>query len=353
MMDSKAIVEAENVPRQVFLCTPARLSGINCLPVEILALIFIYVAESTTSSYSRTSTRAFPFNVASTCPFWMDILKSNPTNWKSVSIDVMDPSPFLDTLTMFTGGPIEVFVFSSIKEAESPESDSNNSGEDAQKRHENLQAHIIFRQLEPHIKRCASITFDLIFQSSLPCATSILSRSLHYLEKLILKCLKHDVDDNKSMIEIYIDCDELAVEFEIPVLKEISLPGYSFMQLSEVNQGLLMNIGGEKRLSLSINQLTLQKHGIGPHNDTRTFAGFMNAIDDLDCNDLTLSNLTFGYRPERGDPSYALGWENVKLENVSPEFISTFFWLYRHSGLSVRPAYHAMFDSIHCSADFG
>ena len=78
------------------------------------------------------------------------------------------------------------------------------------------------------MKRCASITFDLIFQSSLPCATSILARSLPYLEKLILKCLKHDMDVNdESTNEIDIDHDKLGVE--IPLLKEISLPGYPFM----------------------------------------------------------------------------------------------------------------------------
>ena len=100
-------MEAENVLRKVYLHKSAPWSAINCLPIEILAMIVTLVGVSKTPRYSPRNT-TFPFNVASTCLFWMDILKSNPTNWKSISIDVMDPTPFLDTFSMFTGDPIEV-----------------------------------------------------------------------------------------------------------------------------------------------------------------------------------------------------------------------------------------------------
>ena len=138
-------MEAENVvPRQVRLHKPTPPSAINCLPIEILAMIFTFVGVSKTP-YNSPRNTTFPFNVASTCLFWMEILKSNPENWKSIYIDVVNPTPFLDAFTVFTGGPIEVFVFSSVKESAFRHSELH-SVEDVQKCDENLQARIIHQK---------------------------------------------------------------------------------------------------------------------------------------------------------------------------------------------------------------
>ncbi len=345
-------MEAKNVSRQVYLHKPAPPCAINCLPIEILAMIFTFVGVSKIPVYSPRNT-TFPFNVAATCIFWMEILKSNPENWKSISIDVMDPTPFLDTFSIFTGGPIEVYVFSGARKKASRGSIlAGISVEDARKSHENRQTQIIFGQLEPHCKRCVSITFDLVFQSSLPCTTSILARSLPCLEKLVLKCQIHDMDDeDESMDETYIDEDKL--EVETPLLKEISLPGYSFMQFGRLSQELRTMIG-ENLLSLSIDHLTLHKDEIGVHDNIQTFVGFMDGIESLNCNTLNLSNITFGYRPRPRNKEYTFLGRQVSLVNVSAEFISAFFGCVTMDDLSVLHITRSSIPLIFiCSSNYG
>ncbi len=290
-------MEAENVSRRVHLHKPVPPSAINCLPIEILAMIFTFVGISKTP-YNSPRNTTFPFNVASTCLFWMEILKSFPEHWKFIYIDVVAPTPFLDTFTVFTNGPIEVCVFSSVKESAFRHPETH-LVEDIRKCDENLQAQIIRQKLEPFMERCASITFDLIFQSSLPSATSILVRNLPHLKKLILKCDIYDIDDNKSMIipdDNYPPPEDGAKR---PVLDELSVPGYSFSQISQLGQKWLSEIGGQNKwFTLSVDRFTLQKDMMPPYDaPDRTFEGFMDTIENMACTVLYLSDLTFRYRP--------------------------------------------------------
>lgn len=315
------ITDAVSSSRLLSRVTSPPTSDINRFPVEILSLIFASVRESRRVGSHRSS---FPFNAASTCPFWMEILKSNPSNWQSIAIDVADdPTPFLDTFSLFNGGPIDVVIFSSLKKETTPAPSKN---QDTQKSHETTRARIISHELEPFTTRCASITFELLYQSSLPSAANILGRHLPHLGKLHLKSTIYDLDDSSdSAINIDVEIPPPGPAVQMPFLKEISLTGHYFMELQQLGRNWRRKIGGELRLSLFIDQFMLQKEDIGTHFGSRSLPGFLTAIEDLDCVDLSLSNFAFNYHPKPGNKIYTCRVETLRFNNVSPDFLSAFF----------------------------
>ena len=321
------------------------MSKINRLPIELLALIFADVRQSERVGPRRS---CFPFNVASTCPFWMEILKSNPANWQSIVIDIADdPTPFLDTFSKFKGGPIEAMIFSSIK-AETAAFLSTES-QYTQTSCENTRVQVIFLVLEPFITRCDYITFDLLYQSSLPSAAHILGRHLPHLCGLQLECAIYDLDDSPdSAIDLKVKIPPPGPAIQIPSLEEISLTGHYFMELQKLPRNWLRKIGGEQRLALSINQFLLQKEDIGIHFGSRSFHRFLAAIEVLNCGELTLSNLAFNYHPRLGRKKYTFGGEILKFDNVSPDFLAAFF-----SSVNLDPdADMRRIEIVRCSIPF-
>ena len=95
------------------------MSDLNDFPFEVMSLIFqetweLYLLDD--PLLKKEPRRIFPFNVAAVCAFWLDVLKAEPRYWKCVTFDVgHDPTPFLDTLGLYTGGDIDVCVVSSRK----------------------------------------------------------------------------------------------------------------------------------------------------------------------------------------------------------------------------------------------
>ena len=101
----------------------------------------------------------FPFNAASVCKLWHDILAGMPECWTRVVFDVVsDPGPFLDAFSWSRNlEKIEVAIFN-----------SSDYAEDVDEAVENKRILAITRALQPHVHRCRSISFDIIYSSSLP-----------------------------------------------------------------------------------------------------------------------------------------------------------------------------------------
>ena len=138
------------------------MAGIKDLPNELLDIIFQYVDDVECNKrklyrapalpYSP-SRALFPFNVATVCPLWLNILKYRIAYWHCVVIDVADdPTLFLETLTYHERMPethLGVFVFSS-----SP---------DISKDIESERARVIYAALAPCIARYSGIALQLVY----------------------------------------------------------------------------------------------------------------------------------------------------------------------------------------------
>ena len=101
----------------------------------------------------------FPFNAASVCKLWRDILARMPECWTRVVFDVVsDPGPFLDAFSWSRNlEKIEVAIFNSSEYAE-----------DVDEALKKKRISAIAQALQPHVHRCTSISFDIVYSSSLP-----------------------------------------------------------------------------------------------------------------------------------------------------------------------------------------
>ena len=209
------------------------MGKITDLPIELLDYIFDDVATTLSPKWYRNpptpSRSLFPFNVASTCMLWFTVLKSKPKYWRQVVIDVADdPTPFLDTLTLFKAdqyfGRI-VVVFSSSKDYARQEQTRHdeNTYEEA-KAIENARARLIFDLLEGSLAGCVGITFALLYQSSLPSAVRLCSHPLPLLQQLALTCVIYDCDE----VDVHLSHGEL---YTLDSVQNVALTGASFMEL--------------------------------------------------------------------------------------------------------------------------
>ncbi|KDR69184.1 hypothetical protein GALMADRAFT_256029 [Galerina marginata CBS 339.88] len=164
---------------------------------------------------------SFPFNAASVCKLWRDILGQIPECWTRVTFDLaMDPTPFLDTFSWSSDqDKIEVTVFNSAVRPD-----------EVDKEHETRYALIVAHALQPHIHRCKSITFTTVFSSSLPSPTIFFVQNAPHIEALNLHCHIDDIDI-PDLLHVYPASEDelLQLATSFPELRKLSMPGFWFM----------------------------------------------------------------------------------------------------------------------------
>ncbi|KJA19358.1 hypothetical protein HYPSUDRAFT_893446 [Hypholoma sublateritium FD-334 SS-4] len=300
------------------------MTSINILPIELLDIVFHHVHTLSLSDVSELPAVPdrilFPLNVGAVCTLWLRVLKSHPQFWQSVVIDVaLDPAPFLDMLGSLTDGsdsPLDLIVFS--------------SDPSINKYLENSRTRVVFEHLEPVIARYTTITFRLVYQSSLPCASEILLlESAQYLSELFLLCTTYDrsdndADDNEIMGAEH---DPLFLGPAIPTnLRRLSLTGFDLFNLCYC--GSLQT--WQYHLQLSITHYKFRKESLCGTSSTKHFAVLMQFLHDLSyyhCPlSISFSDISLGYRPSRNITSkYAISLARMSFANVSADFISAFF----------------------------
>lgn len=154
----------------------------------------------------------FPYALASVCTTWRDVLSTIPVFWTRVVILIdTNPTvlPAIQSYFKWTHNlPLDVAVM-------------RRSG--AFDPDENARVLAVIDLLGPHVHRCRSLQFDVIYSSSLPS----LRRDFHgvapELDKLVLKCR---VDDGGSIPS---DTAEHGM-FACPVLQTLVLDGRNFLE---------------------------------------------------------------------------------------------------------------------------
>lgn len=184
------------------------MATITTLPVELLEMIFQYAygefinpfndekkPPSKDVIFPRPGRHLFPYNVASASSQWLAILKSSPRYWKRIIIDLaVDPAPFLDVFSISQSNAnsesyLDVVVFSSLKKSRPCGGDTGTATDVEYRR-----GRAGFENLAPHIPRCRSIMFDLVYESSLPSAAVVFAAQTGGLCALSLKCKIKNTD---------------------------------------------------------------------------------------------------------------------------------------------------------------
>ncbi|KJA20986.1 hypothetical protein HYPSUDRAFT_764265 [Hypholoma sublateritium FD-334 SS-4] len=265
------------------------MGHINDFAVEILGLIFQSIAYQSPPNRTEPAHRRFPFNTATVCVLWLNILKSRPQYWKSVTFDVAhDPTPLLDTLGLYTGSETEVRVI------------STSSRRNVHPHQETSRVRNILTHLRPYLSTCRSIVFNLIYQSSLPSCADILTHHLPHLTTLVLQCQEHNLDN----VEIKIDWDTISLREHLhrpvfPALEFLTLTGFSFMELSQLGPRWTQDFKAGDFYCVSINHFKFHKCGPAGGTGSRSIHAFLKTIAlrargaydsfDLDLSDIYLS----------------------------------------------------------------
>lgn len=213
---------------------------IQSLPVELLEIVFEHVASTSCAplpvkgSGIVTYQASFPFNVAATCRAWLSVLMHHWKYWDRIIIDIAeDPTPFLDVLEIhqqrMTKMTLQIIIFSGVGCAS-----HGITSEESKKLREISRVRKVHTTLQPFLERCESITFDLVYQSSLPSPVGLLSTSLPLLRKLSLTCSIHDLDDNENTIATPRRVSDILQEQKrVPQLRELTVTGIGYIELSQ------------------------------------------------------------------------------------------------------------------------
>jgi len=185
---------------------PQKPPPISRLPVELLSVIFekyasevpkprfggdvhstspILVLAPKPLLLSVKTPDQFPYNLASVCILWREVLATVPSYWTDVLIIVgdEDPTPLAEVAALFErsiGLFIEVHLWrkDAIDVDEDPE--------------EYRKVRPVINLMIPHVHRCTAIHFDVVHGSSLPSVSRDLQGISGHLISLNLKCQTDD-----------------------------------------------------------------------------------------------------------------------------------------------------------------
>ncbi|KDR84545.1 hypothetical protein GALMADRAFT_237443 [Galerina marginata CBS 339.88] len=270
------------------------------------------------ADWDPRSPSLFPYNVASVCPLWRDILAEIPECWTHVVIDVAkDPLPLLDAVLWSKGlQKLEVVVFNSSEDTK-----AGTTEREVEKR----RVGAISRALEPHLHRCKSVAFDLIWSSSLPPPTVFFQKEAPILEELSLNCHIDDIIVEKDSWTTQVDMTQPPLAAAFPKLKRLSLTGFWFMYLSLVPDA--SSWFGQVQLaassSLLISQFQFLETG---HYSLENFVFYLSklvACDNFKLHDLGLS-YTYNDSAQVFHPTHEI-LGSLRFQLVSDNFLSHFF----------------------------
>ena len=314
------------------------MGNISDFPVEILAHIFqsVEIASQSLRPEAGPAQREFPFNTATVCVLWLNILKSRPDYWKTVTFDVAhDPTPLLDTLGLYVGDKITVHVISTASYRR------NSENEGLIKLQERSRVHKIMTRLRAYLSICQSISFNLIYQSSLPSCADILTHSLPQLSSLILQCDAHDFDNPNIDINVNWEMISPRQHFRNPVfpaLNFLALTGFSFMELSQLGPRWAREFRANGHYCVSINHFTFHKRRLEDGIGSRSIHSFLRTIalqGTYGAFELDLSNISIAYNPKiKSSEKYRIPFTSLKFDRVSQEFLAAFFASVTTAGLA-------------------
>ncbi|KDR67615.1 hypothetical protein GALMADRAFT_257842 [Galerina marginata CBS 339.88] len=258
----------------------------------------------------------FPFNVATVCKLWLDILAPIPECWTRVIFDVAyDHTPFQDALLWSKNQEtvIEFTVFNSL----------GDSTVDHVTEARRVSA--ILEALQPHVHRCKSIIFDVTYSSSLPPPTLFLRQELPLLEELTLDCRIDDMERRTDAWMHPTGSDQEKFPTSFPRLEKLSLTGFWFMHLALHKPKWLNEVEFNYCPTIHVTRFAFLDRGFF------TLAMFVYYISKIGASQsFAFSHLSLSYDHkdapgQLSDQPYEFSCEHMEFDSVSKGFLSHFY----------------------------
>ncbi|KDR72005.1 hypothetical protein GALMADRAFT_143355 [Galerina marginata CBS 339.88] len=267
----------------------------------------------------------FPFNIARVCTKWRDILAQFPEYWTRIVFDVAaDPAPLLEAFSWSKNlEGIDVVVFTSEKPSRDIEEEI--------KARENHRVAAIAQAFQPHTYRCKSISFDVIYESSLPPPGIFFLREAPVLEELTLKCAVYDIDTTNSTSRPTMGGEKAPLVTSFGRLRKIFMTGFWIMDLllSAGTPKWFQDLKLESRAKVSISHFRFHDEG------QYTLANFLLRLSSSKVErSFHFRDLSLAYpvedRPIRSDEfgsKKVFSAYKISFKSVSKEFLAHFYAL--------------------------
>jgi hypothetical protein len=267
-----------------------RKTSITDLPLELLAIIFKFVHDSTTpiqlekdiiptwmcmdgpegfeqsvaalvqptipEDPNLKSPTLFPYSLAAVCSFWRDILCSHPEFWT-----LSKPTPLVDAeLFLEWSRKHQIDVFITRRDELRPAFYAD--------RPEKCQINAILHILKPHLHRCRSLHVDAHLSSSFPIIHKAFNKiEASYLESMEFVCEAHPAhDDYSASDDDYSDLDDDLDGFE-PELTRLVIDGTNICNPLEDSNYWIDKHG--------LNQITIAQYTASQSGDLFFFFFFL------------------------------------------------------------------------------
>ncbi|RDB18107.1 hypothetical protein Hypma_000441 [Hypsizygus marmoreus] len=250
----------------------------------------------------------FPRAITSTCRRWKAIAECHPIFWTRIIAFVdSTPTPLSEVLLYLTLSkdlPIHVYVL------RRPDTYLDQGLDEHQRCRD------VIELLRPHIRRCQKISFDVIYSSSLPSISQDFFGSASFLETLNLKCR---TDDGRapgaSGCRPEIDNDP----FLTPALKELVVDGRNFSHACLMIPAWIESLKGHE-FQLQVHTFTPSQSI--PRDLAFTLRDFVNVLDQLRVNRLSLYVEFHNVPPSTPTPDFILPADSYMLDNLSSWFLT-------------------------------
>ena len=260
----------------------------------------------------------FPFNAASVCKLWHNILAGIPECWTRVVFDLAsDPGPFLNAFLWSRSlEKIDVAIFNSSEYAE-----------EVDEALENERISAIAQALQLHVHRCRSIVIDTIYSSSIPSPNIFFLRDAPNLYTLFLEFRIDNFDASTHPSPPTLGEEQPTFATSFPVLCRLSVPAFWLIDMA------LFAPDAEwlKQLYPSFMRITIAKFEF-PENGPYSLTNLLSCLcllkepSSISLRELTLSYEYSGHNlnsPDRSSIAYTISsFADIHFKSTSKDFIA-------------------------------
>ena len=247
----------------------------------------------------------FPFNAASVCKLWHNILAGIPECWTRVVFDVAsDPGPFLNAFSWSRNlEKIEVAIF--------------NSSEYPDEALENKRISAIAHALQLHVHRCGSISIDTIYSSSLPPPNIFFLRDAPNLHELLLEYSidNFDASTHPSLPTLEEEQPTFATSF--PMLHTLLFPAFWLVDMALfAPDSEWLNQLYSSKMDITIAKFEFPKNGQYSLTNLLSCLCQLKEPSSISLRELTLSYEYSGHNldsPERSNLAYTISTLRISI----------------------------------------
>ena len=263
----------------------------------------------------------FPFNAASVCKLWHNILAGIPECWTRVVFDLAsDPGPFLSAFSWSRSlEKIDVAIFNSSEYAE-----------EVDEVLENERISAIAQALQIHVHRCRSIVIDTIYSSSIPSPNIFFLRDAPYLYTLRLEYRIDNFDASTHPSPPTLREEQPTFATSFPGLRRLSIPAFWLIDMALfASDPEWLNQRFPPYMHITIAKFEFPKNGSYSLRNLLSCLCLLKELNSISLRELTLSYEYSGHNlnsPDRSSIAYTIScFAEIHFKSTSKDFIALLY----------------------------